>query len=100
MIDATSGGTPRLRSTKRRTAGPSFSRKNVENAVKVRKKTSDVISLIPFATPWRSALPVCAVDDLTSAAVDEVPPAPASLNQPSILSTAWLADALISDDCS
>ena len=42
IVVATGCGTPRFRSTNRRTDGPSFSRKNVPKTEKVRKKTSEV----------------------------------------------------------
>ena len=100
IVVATGRGTPRCPSRKRRTAGPSLSRKKVLKSVKVRKKTSEVRPLIPSATPWTSVFPVVAVSCLRSCVAFAVPFAPVSLTQPWIVSTAFDADALISSDCS
>ena len=51
---------------KPRTAGPSFSRKNVLKTENVRKKMSDVNPSMPRATPWSSVAPASATPLSTS----------------------------------
>ena len=99
MTVATLACTPRWRSTKLRTTGPSFNRKNVANALNVRKKTSEVRPWIPSTTPCSNVLPVVEVPEVALSAVLELS-TPASFAQLWILSTAWFKDDLISDDCS
>jgi len=75
-----------------RTAGPSLSRKKVLKIANVRKKTSDVMLWIPSTAPCSSVSPVWDAPLSASLVVLDVPPAPASFAQPSILSTACERD--------
>ena len=83
IVCATAKGTPMLRSMKRRTVGPSLSKKSVLKTENVRKKTSDVSPWMPRASPWRSVVPASETLRLASLVALEVSFTPASLIQPS-----------------
>ena len=100
IVVATSRGTPKWRSMKPRMTGPSLSRKKVLKAEKVRKKNNEVSPSIPFCTPSSSVLPLVEAPLFAPSVALEVPPAPRSFAQPSIVSAACESDDLISSDCS